>query len=153
MKIAGPNLTTRQGQSKLDSGANGALMTSSLQEVLSHIQDERDRHVLSALVKKHDVLRVRLLAPPVTLSSANCEAERAELNALKERLKSLQSTSAANERQIVRWTEWYKRNKDMNTNLIAENERLQSRITGLERELKKVVQEWKPPSTLLFQTA
>lgn len=128
-------------------------MTSSLQEVLSHIQDERDRHILSDLVRKHNVLRVRLLAPPVDLSSANREAERAELNALRERLKSLQSTSAANEQQIVRWTEWYKRNKDMNTNLIAENERLQSRITGLEGELRKVVQEWKPSSTPLFQTA
>ena len=128
-------------------------MTSSLQEVLSHIQDERDRHILSDLVRKHNVLRVRLLAPPVDLSSANREAERAELNALRERLKSLQSTSAANEQQIVRWTEWYKRNKDMNTNLIAENERLQSRITGLEGELRKVVQEWEPSSTPLFQTA
>jgi len=128
-------------------------MSSSLQEVLSHIQDEGDRRILSNLLKKHDVLRVRLQASAVDLCSANREAERAELNASREQLKSLESTSAANEQRLVRWNEWYQRNKNLNTELLAENERLHSRITGLERELRKVLQEWKPSSTRLFQTA
>ena len=45
-------------------------------EILSHIQDRQDRHTLNELLKKYEVLQVRLLVKPPGLESDRLEIER-----------------------------------------------------------------------------
>jgi hypothetical protein len=131
---------------------NEVVMTNTSTSFFSHVQDQGDRQTLSRLINKHEVLRLRLLAPPGDLSYVEPDAERVELNAFREQFRLMESARAANEEQIARWTEWYERNKDVNKKLISENERLHLRITYLEQRLGKVLQDWKPESRLLYQT-
>ena len=102
-------------------------------EILSHIQDRQDRHTLNELLKKYEVLRVRLLVKPPGL-----ESDRAAIEDLKRRLGL--------------WELWYEATTAQMRKLYSQNKELQAKITGLEDNMKRLLLAWKPPTDRrLFQ--
>ena len=102
-------------------------------EILSHIQNLQDRHTLGELLKKYDVLRVRLLVKPPGL-----ESDRAAIKKLQERLAA--------------WDTWYKANEENIQGIYAKNKELRESLARLEEQMKQLLLRWNPPpERKLFQ--
>lgn len=108
-------------------------MDAAIPEILSHIQDRQDRHTLNELLKKYEVLRVRLLVKPPGLESDRLEIERLS-------------------KQLDRWELYYEANTRYLQKLHAENKELRVKVAGLEDKMKQLLLAWKPPTgRRLFQ--
>ena len=108
-------------------------MDATMSEILSHIQDRQDRHTLNELVKKYEVLRVRLLVKPPGL-----ESDRASIAYLQKRL--------------AQWDVWYKANEKNIQAIYAQNKELRIKVAGLEEKMERLLRAWNPPATRkLFQ--
>jgi len=108
-------------------------MDPTIAEILSHIQDRQDRHTLGELLKKYEVLRVRLLVKPPGL-----ESDREAIKYFKERLAS--------------WELWYKANEKNIQDIYAKNKDLREKMSRLEEQMKELLLKWNPPPKLkLFQ--
>jgi len=102
-------------------------------EILSHIADRHDRHTLNELLKKYEVLRVRLLVKPPGL-----ESDRASIKKLQERLAG--------------WESWYKANEKSIQDIYAKNKELREKMSRLEEQMKQLLLRWNPPpEKKLFQ--
>src|SRR5271165_5215640 len=104
-------------------------------EILSHVQDSQDRHTLNELLKKYEVLQVRLLVKPPGL-----ESDRLEIERLSKRLDQ--------------WELYYEANTKYLQKLHAQNKELRARVAGLEDNMKQLLLAWKPPTARrLFQSS
>jgi len=108
-------------------------MDATISEILSHIQDRQDRHTLNELLKKYEVLRVRLLVKPPGL-----ESDRAAIKKLQERLAV--------------WETWHKANEKNIQDIYAKNKALREKLSRLEEQMTQLLLRWNPaPDRKLFQ--
>lgn len=104
-------------------------------EILSHIQDRQDRHALGELLKKYEVLRLRLLVKPPGL-----ESDQAAIKKLQE--------------QLAGWGSWYKANEKFIRSVYANNKELREKVSRLEDKMRELLLRWNPPTNRkLFQGA
>jgi len=104
-----------------------------ISEILSHIQDAHDRHTIGDLLRKYDVLRLRLLVKPPGL-----ESDRLEIERLSKRMNG--------------WELYYEGNQRHLQKLYAENKELRAKVASLEDKMAQLLLEWNPPAPRrLFQ--
>jgi chromatin segregation and condensation protein Rec8/ScpA/Scc1 (kleisin family) len=103
-------------------------------EVLAHIQDENDRRTLAKLMKRHEVLRVRL----------QCQARPPRTESEKELIEHFL-------KQIDEWQLYGKRSRAQAQRLIDRNRELTTQVAALEEQLRQIVGKIEPHNRRLFQ--
>ena len=111
----------------LPAGKRGTV-DATITEILSHIKNAEDRHTLNQLLRKCEVLRVRLLVKPPGL-----ESDRAEIEELKRRLGI--------------WEVWCEETTKQMRRLFAENRELKAKVASLEGRMQQLLREWNPPAS------
>jgi hypothetical protein len=84
-------------------------------------------------MKKHEVLRVRLIAKQPGLESDRIIIERLS-------------------KQLDRWELWYEATTKQMRKINTENKELRGKVAALEDKMKRLLLEWNPPTARrLFQ--
>lgn len=121
-------------------------MRTSLDELMSHIEDPNDRRLLADLIRRHEVLRVRLLLCGVNSRVAERDERIATLEGQLQRERSV----------AEEWRKQYQKNRTtiaLIDRVLAEGKQVAEENKRLKGQLARVLHEWEPSTKVLFQEA